>query len=477
MTNRTSKSSLNQSIRRTQYHLPGTSIGFEVHNYNVTGGVLPPIIRPTKKRRSKLETSPFLITAEEVDSYLEKMAKTRDDTEFSFQRDMCLSEDLQAIQHRSRLSTFLRDRDQYDYVLQSRASHYVNTHPRLSTSWPSSNRVQATDPLVLSHDPVIVLAAHATAPPEPQSASLLLRSCSTPMLQDPGNQNSDGSGSKCIRSRVDDQNDISNSQLNLSALDGLPTDLHSGEPEGERRPSAVFHGFPKLSMQQGSVASIKIGDTAVSVCDIVTDAQELKTAQLVSPTHISSQQLRTPDQLVDLDMLSYDPNDVRDQILTVSNRYSQLSRELVYNTNQRMIEQKRRNSGPLAITGSSVLDKDRVEDETLKHNRQRHKQVVGVFTRQLKSELAGRAKSGKAAQIGGYMLYSLDMTINPDQIKQKAASQKLLELDPAKAMPQIPAIRPLPPVSCTSSSLICRSKSNPAANKRPTFILYSDYKK
>lgn len=476
MTNRIGNSLINHSIRETQYQLPGTSIGFEVHNYNVTGGVLPPIIKPTKKRRSKLETSPFLITADEADSYLEKMAKTRSDTELSFQRDMGLSEDLHLIQHRTRLSTFLRDRDQYDYVVQSRATHYMNMHPRLSISWPSSNQTQTTDPLMLSQDPIVVLAAHATAPPEPKSASLLLRPHSTHLSSNPENQNPDCNGFIYDQSKANNQSDISNSQLNLSALDGLPSNPQSDESGGNRISSAIFQGLPKLSIQQGSLASIKIGDTDVSVCDIVADAQELKTTQLVSPTHICSQQLRTPDQLVDLDMLSYDPRDVRDQILTVSTRCSQLSKELMYNT-QRMIEQQQKDNGPLAITGSSVFDKDRVEDETLKHNRQRHNQVVGMFTRQLKNELTGRDKSGKAAQIGGYILCSLNKTVNPEQLKQDAASQKLSELAPIKAISQIPAIRPLPPVSCTSSSLIYRSKSNPIAKKYFNCIVHSDYKK
>lgn len=129
MANRINKPSLHQPVRQTQYNLPGTSVGFEVHTYNVTGGVLPPIIKPTKKRRSKLETSPFIISAEEADSYLEKMAKVRIDTEFSFQRDMCLSEDLQAIQQRSRLSTLLRDRDQYDYVLKPELPTHAGIAP------------------------------------------------------------------------------------------------------------------------------------------------------------------------------------------------------------------------------------------------------------------------------------------------------------------------------------------------------------
>ena len=476
MTNRTSGFSLNQPVRQTQYHLPGTSIGFEVHNYSVTGGVLPPIIKPTKKRRSKLETSPFIITAEEADSYLEKMAKTRNDTEFSFQRDMCLSEDLQVIQQRSRLSTFLRNRDQYDYVVQSRASHCGTTHPKLSNDELASSQIQTVDPLSLSRDPIIVLAAQAAAPPKPKSTSLLLRPCSTPMDSDSGHRASCFTDSKCINAQTNDQAEISDDQLCLSSLGGSYT-IFGDEPDKEREPSTVFRGLPKLSMQQSSLASIKIGDTAVSVCDIVADAQGLKAAQLVSPTHVSSQQLRTPDQLVDLDILSYDPNDVRDQMLSVSSISSQLSKELGQCNALRLVECQRKESNPLSVTGSSILDKDKLEDEALKHNRQRHKQVVNIFTRQLKNELVGRAKSGKAAQIGGYLLYSLDKTISVDQLTQEAASQKLLGLNPAKALDQIPAIRPLPSVSCVSSSLICRSRSNPTANKHSAFMFHSEYKK
>lgn len=474
MANRINKPSLHQPVRQTQYNLPGTSVGFEVHTYNVTGGVLPPIIKPTKKRRSKLETSPFIISAEEADSYLEKMAKVRIDTEFSFQRDMCLSEDLQAIQQRSRLSTLLRDRDQYDYVLKARASHYAGTHHRLSVSGPASSRIQIVDPLVLSKDPIVVLAAQATAPPKPETGSFLLHFHSTPTEPDFEHRSVSLGDSNHIVSQINDQSNASTSQLRLSALDNPQFALHSNESEG-RCSSAVFHDLPKLSIHQSPAASIRIGDTAVSISDIVADAQELKAAQLVSPTHVCSQQLRTPDQLVDLDILSYNPNDVRDQML--SHSQLQVSKEVIDSSTQYALEQQWRDPDPLVVRGSSVLDKDRAEDEALTHNRQRHKQVINIFTRQLRNELAGKAKSGEAAQIGGYLLHSLDKTISTDQLKQEAASQRLLVLGPVTALSQVPAIRPLPPASRASSSLIYRSKSNPAVSKHSAFIWHSDYKK
>ncbi|EFO62524.1 Hypothetical protein GLP15_1400 [Giardia lamblia P15] len=474
MANRINKPSFHQPIRQTQYHLPGTSVGFEVHTYNVTGGALPPIIKPTKKKRSKLETSPFVISAEEADSYLEKMAKVRIDTEFSFQRDMCLSEDLQAIQQRSRLSALLRDRDQYDYVLKARVSHWADTRHRLSTSGPVSSQIQTVDPLALSRDPIVALAAQATAPPKPKTGSFLLRLHSTPLEPDFEHRSLSLSDSIHVASQINDQSDVSISQLRLSALDDSQSALHNNEPE-DRCSSAVFHGLPKLSIQQSPAASIKIGDVAVSVCDIIADAQELKAAQLVSPTHVCSQQLRTPDQLVDLDILSYNPNDVRNQML--SHSQSHVSKEIINGSTQYTLEQQQRDSDLLVVRGSSVLDKDRAEDEVLMHNRQRHKQMIGIFTRRLKSELAGKSKSGDAAQIGGYLLHSLNKTISADQLRQEAASQRLLVFDPATTLSQIPAIRPLPLASRASSSLIYRSKSNPAASKHSALIWHSDYKK
>lgn len=112
----------------------------------------------------------------------------------------------------------------------------------------------------------------------------------------------------------------------------------------------------------------------------------------------------------------------------LSHSQLQVSKEVIDSSTQYALEQQRRDPDPLVVRGSSVLDKDRAEDEALTHNRQRHKQVINIFTRQLRNELAGKAKSGEAAQIGGYLLHSLDKTISTDQLKQEAASQRLLVL-------------------------------------------------